>query len=89
MREPSLSEAAFPTARCVRCDKAVLTYLELDADGEEKRLCVHCEGLVEPTIQWVTADELEASGYYFGSEPPASKASGCGSSCGSCSTRKH
>ena len=85
MREPSVSETSFPTARCDTCDKAVLTYVDIDDDGREMRRCVHCDGIVDAKLRWVTADELEADGYYFGA-PPA-KGGGCGGGgCGSCST---
>ena len=73
-------------AQCDRCAKTVLTYIALGDDGGERRLCVHCDGPAETRLDWVTAGELEASGYYIGS-PPVEKA--CGSGCGSCAVRKN
>jgi len=89
MSEPLLMGASFPTARCGRCDKTVLTYVVLDEQGEECRRCVHCESPVGPAIQWVTADEVKSHGYYFGAAPDDRTASGCGSGCGACSIRKN
>ena len=88
MREPSLSEASFPVTHCGVCDKTVLTYLVMDEDGEERRCCAHCDGVVESDLRWVNAGDLEAGGYYFGAKPPAASA-GCGSGCGSCSVRRN
>lgn len=79
-------DSSFPMAHCERCDKTVLTYVALDERGAELRLCVHCDGPAGAKLDWVTADELTASGYYIGS-PPVEKA--CGSGCGSCSVRKN
>jgi len=88
MREPALTAASFPTAYCDTCGRSVLTYIGLDEDGDERRLCVHCDTVAKAPLNWVSADDLEAGGYYFGSEPPKSASGGCNSGCGSCSTRK-
>jgi hypothetical protein len=88
MREPSLTAASFPTARCDVCDKSTLTYVGLGEDGQERRLCARCDTLVASELEWVSADQLEAEGYYFGS-PPRSNGGGCGSGCGTCSVRKN
>ena len=79
-------DSSFPMAHCERCAKAVLTYVSFDELGSEIRLCVHCDGPAGARLDWVTVEELEASGYYIGS-PPVEKA--CGSGCGSCSVRKN
>jgi hypothetical protein len=89
MREPSLSAASFPTAHCEGCGKSVLTYIGLDGDGQERRFCVHCDVVADSAPRWLSADELEEQGYYFGSEPPKSAGGGCSSGCGTCSTRKN
>jgi hypothetical protein len=89
MREPSLSTAAFPTSHCETCDRDVLTYIGLGADGAEQRFCVHCDAPAAAELRWISAGELEQEGYYFGSEPPKSAGAGCSSGCGSCSTRKN
>ncbi len=89
MREPTLNAASFPVAHCERCDRKVLTYLGLSEAGGERRCCVRCDGMVESDLEWVDADDLEAEGYYFGSEPPKSSGGACGSGCGSCATRKN
>ncbi len=79
VRDPAIGEASFPIARCDSCDRSVLTYLRLDGDGVERRFCTHCDAAVTEKLEWVSADELESVGYYFGSRPPASGGCGCGS----------
>ena len=81
--------ASFPTARRERCDKTVLTYLVLDVQGEECRRCVHCESPAGRAVQSVTASELTAYGYYFGSALNDRTDSRCGNGCGACSIRKN
>ncbi|MGH7815660.1 MAG: hypothetical protein ACREQI_16860 [Candidatus Binataceae bacterium] len=73
-------------AQCDHCAKSVLTYVAIGDDGAEQRLCVHCDSPAQARLDWVTAEELTASGYYIGS-PPAEKA--CSSGCGSCAVRKN
>ncbi len=87
MREPIPDTAVFPMAVCERCGKAALTYLTLDASGGEARCCAHCDGPVSGELRWVSADELEAEGYYIGTPPPRSEG-GCGGGC-SCSAKKN
>jgi hypothetical protein len=87
MREPSPIDASFPTAHCAACDKIVLTYVALHR-GEERRCCVHCDTVIGSELLWMSAEELESEGYYFGAIPPKS-GGGCTSGCGSCSTRKN
>jgi hypothetical protein len=72
-------------AHCVQCEKSVLTYLALDAQGSERRVCVHCDTALNDRLEWVGPGELEQSGYYFG-DPPSEKS--CNSGCGSCATKK-
>ena len=57
-------------ADCAQCGKAVLTYVALDDDGAERRICVHCDTPIAENLKWVSPGELEQSGYYFG-PPPA------------------
>jgi hypothetical protein len=89
MRDPAVNTSAFPMAQCGECGKTVLTYVALDYSGEEARRCVHCDAPVAGALKWVSADELEASGYRLGYRP-AQDGGGCGSGgCGSCSIRKN
>lgn len=76
-------------AHCAQCAKSVLTYVALDDDGIERRVCVHCDTPTSDAVSWVGPGELEQSGYYFG-PPPADGAAGCNSGCGTCaSPKKH
>jgi hypothetical protein len=90
MPSPEPITATFPVAPCDACGKTVVTCTVLDADGAERRVCAHCDAPVEVEVEWIDAEELEASGYFIGREPRP-KAGGCGGGCGSggCSTRKH
>ena len=88
VREPILETSAFPIARCAGCGKTVLTHVALDASGGETRSCVHCDGPVAGEIEWISAEELESTGYYFG-QAPARTGGGCSSGgCGSCGVKK-
>jgi hypothetical protein len=78
-------------ADCAQCGKAVLTYVSLDDEGAERRVCVHCDTPIAENLKWVSPGELEQSGYYFG-PPPAEgegEKGGCGSGCGSCGVKKN
>ncbi len=86
MPDPNPITATFPMARCEPCDRTVLTYAALDDAGLERRLCVHCDGEIADELRWVSATELEDSGYQFGAPAPK-KACGCGNG-GGCSIRK-
>jgi len=86
MESVSVSTASFPVAHCATCDKTVLTWIQLDHSGAERRACVHCDGAVGPGLDWLAQSELEESGYYVGERPK--KKGGCGSGGCSCSTRK-
>ena len=89
MHDPAVNTSAFPMARCGVCDKTVLTYVAFDDTGDEARCFVHCDKPVAGALRWVSADELEASGYRLGYRP-AQDGGGCGSSgCGSCSIRRN
>jgi hypothetical protein len=84
----ALRDASFPMAHCAHCDKSVLTYVTLDDDGGEHRVCVHCDNQVGEALAWVGPGELEQSGYYFGAPPEESAKGGCSSGCGSCAVKK-
>jgi hypothetical protein len=77
--------ASFPMAHCAKCDKTVLTHVGIDEAGIEHRMCVHCDATIGERLDWIDAEELEATGYFIGS-PPVKKA--CGSGCGSCSVKR-
>jgi len=89
MRDPSLSSSRFPTALCGTCARDVLVYVALDEAERERRYCVHCDSPVDAQLRWVTAAQLEAEGYHFGTPPPRSAGGGCGGGCGTCGTRAH
>jgi hypothetical protein len=88
MPTPVPRDASFPMAHCAECDKSVLTYVALDDDGVERRVCVHCDSPISDGVSWVGPGDLEQSGYYFG-PPPAENETGCSSGCGSCAVKKH
>ena len=73
-------------AHCASCGKDVLTYVLLDESGAENRACVHCDAPIAHELSWVSATELESTGYEIGNRPR--KAGGCGCSSGGCSIRK-
>jgi hypothetical protein len=75
--------ATFPVARCAACAKTVLTCVVLDDDGCEVRVCAHCDAPVQSDLEWIDAEELEATGYVIGKRPRP-HAGGCSSGgCGS------
>lgn len=83
LNTPPADSSLFPTAHCAACEKTVLTYVTLDANGEERRACVHCDGRIETKLEWLDADDLVARGYSFGSGPQARNGGGgCGGGCG-------
>jgi len=83
MRAPEVQSALFPTARCPACEQAVLTYISIDDNGDERRRCVDCDADINDQLQWVSAADVEELGYQFGAPH---KKSGCGGGgCGSCS----
>ena len=87
---PTPRDASFPMADCAACGKPVLTYVALDDDGAERRVCVHCDTAVADHLKWVSPGELEQAGYYFGAPPAdAGEKGGCSTGCGSCAVKKH
>ena len=85
----ALRDSSFPMADCTPCGKSVLTYVALDDDGAERRVCVHCDAAVGDSLKWVSPGELEQAGYYFGPPPANDSEKSCGTGCGSCAVRKH
>ncbi|MGA7872514.1 MAG: hypothetical protein WCA22_16630 [Candidatus Binatus sp.] len=81
--------ATFPMADCALCGKQVLTYVALDDDGAERRVCVHCDTAVGESLKWVSPGELEQAGYYFGPPPAENEKGACTTGCGSCAVRKN
>ncbi|MGB8683180.1 MAG: hypothetical protein WCD12_09865 [Candidatus Binatus sp.] len=75
-------------ADCAACGKSVLTYVAIDEDGNEGRVCVHCDTPIVENLKWVSPGELEQAGYYFGPPPDENEKGGCGSGCGSCGVKK-
>jgi len=78
----------FPVARCARCDRDVLTHVHLDAEGEERRLCFHCDAEIDPReLRWV--DEAAAAGFGYaleGDDTGGCGRPGCGR--GNCANRR-
>jgi hypothetical protein len=75
--------ATFPVAHCEHCAKTVLTCVVLDDAGGERRVCAHCDAPVESDLEWIDAEELEATGYFIGRKPRP-HAGGCSTGgCGS------
>src|SRR5258708_36116000 len=85
----ALRDSSFPMADCASCGKAVLTYVALDDDGAERRVCVHCDTPIAENLKWVSPGELEQAGYYFGPPPAEGEEGGCSPRCGSCRLKKH
>ena len=84
----ALRDASFPMADCVPCGKSVLTYVGLDDDGAERRVCVHCDTPIAENLKWVSPGELEQAGYYFGPPPAEGEKTACSTGCGSCGVKK-
>ena len=76
-------------ADCAECGKSVLTYVALDDDTGERRVCVHCDTPIAENLKWVSPGDLEQAGYYFGPPPANDSEKSCGTGCGSCAVRKH
>jgi hypothetical protein len=69
-------EDRFPVARCAPCGRDVLTHAEIDAQGDERRRCVHCDAGLDPDeVRWVGESELDRLGYHAYGDPAAG---GCG-----------
>ena len=78
--------SGFPVARCARCARDVLTHVHLDARGDERRLCFHCDAELDPReVRWVAEGELEPLGYGLEEEGGCGRP-GCGK--GNCSNRR-
>jgi hypothetical protein len=86
MPDPVAITSTFPMAHCASCGKDVLTCVMIDDAGAEYRACAHCDAPIAAKIDWVSAAELESTGYEIGSGKR--KAGGCGCSSGGCSIRK-
>jgi hypothetical protein len=84
------AEGDFPVARCAICARDVLTHVHLDAAGEERRCCVHCDAELDPAeLRWVSADELEGVGYEVLAEAGGCGRPDCGQGrCGAPTTAK-
>jgi hypothetical protein len=79
----------FPVADCESCGKTVLTWVALGPDGNETRCCVHCDAPLTGELRWISAGDLEETGYDIGNRPPKASGGGCGcGSGGGCSIRK-
>jgi hypothetical protein len=79
------SSARFPLVHCDSCAKSVVASISIDDAGREVRVCAHCDAPIAHEIEWLDADELEASGYYIGA-PPAPPSCSTG---GGCSVKRH
>ena len=78
--------SGFPVARCARCARDVLTHVHLDARGDERRLCFHCDAELDPReVRWIAEGELEPLGYGLEEEGGCGRP-GCGK--GNCSNRR-
>ena len=85
----ALRDSSFPMADCAPCGKSVLTYVALDDNGTERRICVHCDTPIAENLKWVSPGELEQAGYYFGPPPAEGDKGGCSTGCGSCGLKKN
>jgi len=89
MLGPAPEEAdAFPVARCARCGRDVLTHVHLDADGAERRLCLHCDAEIDPQeLRWVDEAAVASFGYALeGDDAGGCGRPGCGR--GNCANRR-
>jgi hypothetical protein len=78
---------AFPVARCAPCGRDVLTHVHLDARGEPRRLCLHCDAELDPTeVRWVEEAQLAPLGYGLERDDGGCGRPGCGR--GNCSNRR-
>jgi hypothetical protein len=73
-------------ARCMSCQKDVLTCVRFDDAGVEYRACAHCDTPIVGEPSWVSATELESTGYQIGLRRATTGGCGCGS--GGCRIRK-
>jgi hypothetical protein len=76
----SFSGIEFATGYCFGCERDVLTHVDLDDAGVERRLCVHCDRSID--AEMTKGSALSAYGYDI-VEPRACGSGGCGSGrCG-------
>jgi hypothetical protein len=82
------ADAGFPVSRCARCAREVLTHVHLDAYGEERRLCLHCDAEIDPReVRWVGEADLDRLGYgLLDAEAGGCGRPGCGR--GNCRNRR-
>jgi len=73
-------------ARCISCQKDVVTCVRFDDAGLEYRACAHCDTLIAGELSWVSAAELESTGYEIGQR--RGKTGGCGCGPGDCRIRR-
>lgn len=86
MSDSPLIRSNFPMARCISCQKDVLTCVSLDDAGVEYRACAHCDTPIAGELSWVSAAELESTGYEIGQR--RGKTGGCGCGSGGCRIRR-
>jgi hypothetical protein len=86
MSDSLLISSTFPMARCISCQKDVLTCVTFDDAGLEYRACAHCDTPIAGELSWVSATELESTGYQIGQRRATTGGCGCGS--GGCRIRK-
>jgi len=48
---------------CPECKRDVLTWIDYDENGAERRLCVHCDSVVEADVHLVGEGELAEKDY--------------------------
>ena len=70
--ETDESSVSLSMGLCPGCKRDVLTWLDYDDDGAERRLCVHCDATVETGLRLVDESELSEKDYAFVQEQ------GCG-----------
>ena len=82
------SESGLPVAHCVPCGRDVLTHVHLDARGDERRLCLHCDAEIDPReVRWAEETEVADLGYAVqGDEIGGCGRPGCGR--GNCANRR-
>lgn len=81
------ADSGFPVARCAPCGRDVLTHVVLDAAGEARRCCVHCDADIDPgEVRWVVEAELDPLGYAVHDDEAGCGRPGCGR--GNCANRR-
>jgi hypothetical protein len=77
---PAEVEIAF--AWCAACAREVLTHGDYDAEGRERRLCVHCDGPAAVEQRAVRLGDLDAEGYALVEEQGCGRPDCGGGRCG-------